>query len=332
MYPVRLFESCTSPADGGKCVDKLGMKGTQKEEKKRSEGMRAFVLVAQASSPSVSMGIDKDCPMWKGMTFHSLLSHFVPTHVYLSLCIHSNRRLLYDWTQRVKNKVQESQGNFVQLLAKKRGPRRPNEDDSAATENGSVIAAVAAATRVAGGIGKARQISKPRRRVVAMKPTDNPMAILSSNTRIFMRAAGFITAEQVMSTKSTTIAKLYINWRAKENMSVLKGMGAIATVSGWKAMIRKFAMETGNLELAKTAPQDKWSKESDGKPSVAVKDAIAASSKTAIQNQLFTTHPGILCGLPIRRFVVRSPKGALYSNPKVFCTTAPLPASKRVPW
>jgi len=100
--------------------------------------------------------------------------------------------------------------------------------------------------------------AKPKRSSVS-RVVDDPFDILSSVTRRFLSTIGIDSAEKVLTTRTTDISNEFIKWRTDQGMSELKGLGAIASVSGWKASIRKVANNLGKDGLAVLEPKNKTS-------------------------------------------------------------------------
>jgi hypothetical protein len=87
------------------------------------------------------------------------------------------------------------------------------------------------------------------------KTYTDPFECLSELTQTFLKEAGITTAEQFLSTRTTDIADAFVKYRDTRNMPVLKGQGAIASVSGWKAQCRRAAKEIGMDDLAVLEPK-----------------------------------------------------------------------------
>jgi hypothetical protein len=85
-------------------------------------------------------------------------------------------------------------------------------------------------------------------------------------------------------------------------MTVLKGLGAVASVSGWKAQVRKAAINVGKEEIASlnvrsnTAPAPQTKQSSPERPHKPV-----ALEKPIIKD---ASDLGVLFGLPRRRFAI----------------------------
>jgi hypothetical protein len=101
------------------------------------------------------------------------------------------------------------------------------------------------------------------RRTTTARSFGDPFDGLSNVTKRFLATMKITTAEKFLSSRTTDISVNFVDWRIKENMPELKGLGAIASVSGWKAQVRKFAKEMGLQDLADMEPANKasWGKE-----------------------------------------------------------------------
>jgi hypothetical protein len=93
----------------------------------------------------------------------------------------------------------------------------------------------------------------------AVRNASDPFELLSAITKQFLVTIGITTAEQFLSTRTTEIAAEFVQFRIKEGMPELKGLGSIASVSGWKANCRKYARSMGLDQLAEVEPVDKSS-------------------------------------------------------------------------
>lgn len=91
------------------------------------------------------------------------------------------------------------------------------------------------------------------------RPPRDPYEALSAVTKRFLGSMGITTAEKFLTTRTTDIAQEFVQWRAREGMPELKGLGAIASVSGWKASIRKAAQDMGKKDVATLEPLNKSS-------------------------------------------------------------------------
>lgn len=123
----------------------------------------------------------------------------------------------------------------------------------------------------------------PARRITSEKLVD-PYQGLSTVTQRFLRSINISTAEVFLTTRTTDIAGDFVQFRINENMPELKGLGAIASVSGWKAQVRKFAIDMGKEEVADLEPADKasWGKEARQANAYKTKDSKEASRRRKV--------------------------------------------------
>jgi hypothetical protein len=102
--------------------------------------------------------------------------------------------------------------------------------------------------------------STSRRVRRAARGSEDPFDCLSALTKKFLGSMGISTAEQFLSTRTTDIANEFVKWRVAEGKPELKGLGAIASTSGWKALVRKKAKAMGLDELSEMEPEGRvWS-------------------------------------------------------------------------
>lgn len=134
------------------------------------------------------------------------------------------------------------------------------------------------------------------------------MDALSSTTRVFLESIGIDSADHFLGTKTSSISRQYIEWRDQEQMPPLKGYGAIATVSGWKAQIRKAATDAGNFDLAAVAPEDRYTKSTSPTPPPTQQE-VEFSLPAEVGKNLYCRHNQLLLGLPARTFSLRCPNG-----------------------
>lgn len=216
-------------------------------------------------------------------------------------------RLIYDWTQRVKAKLEAIESDTVKALAKKRGPRTTKDEADQVKSNGEA--------------GKA---SKPSRPKGPGKPLKDPIEALSSNTRSFLASIDIYDGETFLRTKTSLISKTYIDWREVEKMSMLKGYGAIATVSGWKAQVRKSAADAGMHDLASTEPSDRGKQDPDGIDSGAggkpVRAAKRMPSRLESVHIVQKTYSKLLFGLQARRLYMQGPTGKCHLRKQISCS------------
>ena len=79
----------------------------------------------------------------------------------------------------------------------------------------------------------------------------DPFDALSKPSKEFLRTSMNIdSASEFLETRTTDIANAFIKWREEKGMPALKGLGAVASVSGWKKLVRTKAASVGDLNLA----------------------------------------------------------------------------------
>ncbi|KAL3941942.1 MAG: hypothetical protein SGARI_000431, partial [Bacillariaceae sp.] len=67
---------------------------------------------------------------------------------------------------------------------------------------------------------------------------EDPIQALSANALAFLESIGVTTGEDFLGAQSTQLGNDLIAWRKKQKMPPLKGGGHIATISGWKTIVR----------------------------------------------------------------------------------------------
>ena len=82
----------------------------------------------------------------------------------------------------------------------------------------------------------------------------DPYDTLSAASKQFLGSIGITTGEKFLSTRTTDISAKFVLWREREGKAELKGLGAIASVSGWKASCRKAAVDMGLHHIATLEP------------------------------------------------------------------------------
>ena len=98
-------------------------------------------------------------------------------------------------------------------------------------------------------------------------------------------------------------------------MTVLKGLGAIASVSGWKAQVRKIARDRGLIELAELGPPGSTPAAPTSSPGRKPKPRGNMSAASNITSALVSssrrkiTRPDVLLGKSTYRVVVESTRG-----------------------
>ena len=142
-----------------------------------------------------------------------------------------------------------------------------------------------------------------------LKDASDPYDLMSDVTRKFLATMDIHTAEKFLSTRTTEIAAEFVKFRKKHGMPELKGLGSIASVSGWKANCRRFARAMGREEIASLEPDEKNA--STPKRPVPMKAAIIQSLESPIPSATMT-HPGVLFGKSRRMFAVQGESGMSY--------------------
>lgn len=208
----------------------------------------------------------------------------IPAHA--STCV----RLLYDWTQRVRAKLEEIQTDSSKdEITKKSDPKHniqnkeidSNETksfDSKAKKHDSEIKGPPAKnldSEMKDPPAKTRKkkdasernttVTKKSKKNIVIH--QNPMDSLSASARRFFDTTSIKTAHDLLSTKTTPTAMAYAKWREIEGLPFLRGDGSIATISSWKAQVRKMAKALGDEELAATMPEGQVAKSTNKVPS-----------------------------------------------------------------
>ena len=134
--------------------------------------------------------------------------------IKISSCI----SLLYDWSSRVKKRINDLEKDGSDAVFK---------------------------------IVDRNRKSKGNRNLKKTSDSVNPFDALSTPSKEFLIAAMNIrTASEFLLARTTDIANAFIKWRGDKGMSALKGLGAVASISGWKKMVRVKAASLGDLSLA----------------------------------------------------------------------------------
>lgn len=71
----------------------------------------------------------------------------------------------------------------------------------------------------------------------------DPYDALSAVTREFLQSVDLTTSESFLTAKSSDLGEKLKAWRKANGMPELKGSGNVATISGWKSIVRKKAMD-----------------------------------------------------------------------------------------
>lgn len=140
--------------------------------------------------------------------------------VQSSSCI----RLLYNWAAKVKTRLDDiEQGKTLDGSKNKANGDSPNQAKAE----------------------KPKAFHRERKSL-----SEDPFDALSASSRDFLASMGITTAVQFLSARTTDMANAFITWRAEKNMTALKGLGAVASISGWKKLVRNKAVSLGDDDLA----------------------------------------------------------------------------------
>jgi hypothetical protein len=89
----------------------------------------------------------------------------------------------------------------------------------------------------------------------------DPMESISAAARSFLESLSITTCEAFLAAGSTGLGEELIKWRKKHGMPPLKGTGHIATISGWKTIVRNSGavedLSDNSEEFAEVVPQSK---------------------------------------------------------------------------
>jgi hypothetical protein len=184
-------------------------------------------------------------------------------------------RLIYDWCQRVKQRLDEIESGKPEKGKDKGAEKAP----------------------------KASSKSQTTTSIVKKPTSDDPYDALSQSTKVFLGTVGITTAEQFLASRTTDVANKFITYREDRSMAILKGLGAVASISGWKALVRKAAKDIGNADLAAlNAGRNAGIKlQRKSNTSERTKTKAAALEKPTIKEK---SDRGVLFGLPKKEFSV----------------------------
>ena len=141
-----------------------------------------------------------------------------------------------------------------------------------------------------------------------LRDASDPYDLLSEVTRRFLASMDIHNAETFLTTRTTEIASEFVNFRKREGMPELKGLGSIASVSGWKANCRRFARAMGREDIAVLEPADKDKSTTPSKRTTPMKATIVRSSESSASSSAITM-PGVLFGKSRRMFAVQGESG-----------------------
>ncbi len=206
----------------------------------------------------------------------------------------SNMRLLYDWTTKLRGKLEELKDAGDKNNKSKAIIKSPSRHYSTNVESSE----------------KARINPNHRK---------DPIDALSVTARNFLASLDILSGKDLLTTRTTDIASAFVPWREANDLPVLKGLGAIASVSGWKATVRKASAEMGLPEASdvKLRHLPRRVEMQTPPPKTELRPPI-----THIEPM---THPELLFGNASRRIAVRSSKG---KNPASDCLPGRLMISR----
>ncbi|MGK3740180.1 MAG: hypothetical protein ACI90V_007028 [Bacillariaceae sp.] len=95
-----------------------------------------------------------------------------------------------------------------------------------------------------GGISTKKSVRSPKSNSI------NPFDALSKPSQTFLAVMNISTGSQFLEARTTDIANAYIKYREDNGVPPLKGFGAVASISGWKKLVRNKAVLVGDLKLA----------------------------------------------------------------------------------
>jgi hypothetical protein len=130
-------------------------------------------------------------------------------------------RLLYDWNARIKNKLDEL------------------ESGTAVFEDSEIPIP-----------GDSPKNHSPKTPVPRKTASEDPFDALSTTSKDFLASMNISSADQFLSARTSDIATAFIKWREEMKIVPLKGLGAVASVSGWKKLVRNKAFAVGDTTLA----------------------------------------------------------------------------------
>ncbi len=81
------------------------------------------------------------------------------------------------------------------------------------------------------------------------KKFPDPWDALSQASKDFLTSIDIKDAESFLAAKTKNLAESFTIYREKNGMAPLKGLGSVASISGWKAIVRKAAKDAGQDRL-----------------------------------------------------------------------------------
>ena len=211
-------------------------------------------------------------------------------------------RLLFDWSFKVKAQLELVGTDKEKTPEKKRGPKLTKESAKPKTVPEGTELKKSEATQESVEQGSlAIHASSPSK----SEGSCDAIESLSIMALTFLATIGITTADEFLSAKSSYIANNYIEWRETMKMNPLKGSGAIATVSGWKGVIRKAQIRGGKKERTQSDVTPSRARRAARLSADNVQEEVAVLKR----NIDHLSHPDVLEGLPRRRFFVRNDCG-----------------------
>jgi len=86
-------------------------------------------------------------------------------------------------------------------------------------------------------------------RAFSRKKIEDPWDALSDSSKVFLKSIGVNDAESFLAAKTKDLAEALVKYREDNNMPPLKGLGSVASISGWKALVRSAAKKVGQHDL-----------------------------------------------------------------------------------
>lgn len=161
---------------------------------------------------------------------------------------------------------------------------------------------------LSGPAPKSKRKGRPQGKAIKpeiLRGASDPYDLMSDVTKTFLATMDIHTAEQFLSTRTTEIAAEFVKFRKKNGMPELKGLGSIASVSGWKANCRRFARAMGREDIAVLEPAETTTATPRSAP---MKAAIVQQLETPVATGTMT-HEDVLFGKSRRMFAVQGESG-----------------------
>lgn len=98
--------------------------------------------------------------------------------------------------------------------------------------------------------GRKNRGNSPKGRKRKFSELQDPIDVLSDMNREFLSSVDIHCAEDLLRAPTSLLAKEYGAWRKRQGLSKLAGNGDGASISSWKALCRKTAVDMGKLTLS----------------------------------------------------------------------------------